>query len=267
MKKIILVAESGSDITPELAAKYNIFVPPMHVNFGEETFDAAQVILDENKRKFDELGLKAGMNSRTTCLGGFIYCARCGARYNKVIMGTKKYGFKDKYGCYSRHKKIRLMVKDPNCKNRYYLVDELDNIVFNEIKKLAVDPDYIQQIKKESEKDSEVQQIHAIEKQIKSISAQISRFMDLYGVGKYNIDELDEKTAPLQDQRDKLMAELKKLQADSNRITDDQVLQIVSSFDEVLEQGDLQDKRSIIEQLINRIDIDGDDITINWNFI
>jgi len=39
MKKIILVAESGSDITPELAAKYNIFVPPMHVNFGEETFD------------------------------------------------------------------------------------------------------------------------------------------------------------------------------------------------------------------------------------
>lgn len=39
MRNIILVAESGSDITPELAAKYNIYVPPMHVNFGEETFD------------------------------------------------------------------------------------------------------------------------------------------------------------------------------------------------------------------------------------
>ena len=39
MKNIIIVAESGSDITPELAAKYNIYVPPMHVNFGEETFD------------------------------------------------------------------------------------------------------------------------------------------------------------------------------------------------------------------------------------
>lgn len=39
MKKIILVAESGSDITPELAEKYGIYVPPMHVNFGEETFD------------------------------------------------------------------------------------------------------------------------------------------------------------------------------------------------------------------------------------
>lgn len=234
---------------------------------SEDTFDAAQVILDENKRKFDELGIKVGSNAISTCLSGFIHCARCGARYSKVIMGTPKYGFKEKYGCYSRHKKIRTMVKDPNCRNKYYLVEELDNIIFNEIKKLAVDPDYIQQIKKESEKDSEVQQIHAIEQKIKSINAQLSRFMDLYGIGKYSIDELDEKTAPLHDQRSKLMNELKKLQADSKRITEDQVIQIVSSFDEVLEHGDLQDKRSIIEQLINRIDIDGDDITIHWNFI
>lgn len=112
-----------------------------------------------------------------------------------------------------------------------------------------------------------MQQIHAIEQKIKSINAQLSRFMDLYGIGKYSIDELDEKTAPLHDQRSKLMNELKKLQADSKRITEDQVIQIVSSFDEVLEHGDLQDKRSIIEQLINRIDIDGDYITIHWNFI
>lgn len=39
MDNIILVAESGSDITPELAEKYNIYVTPMHVNFGDETFD------------------------------------------------------------------------------------------------------------------------------------------------------------------------------------------------------------------------------------
>lgn len=39
MKSIIIVAESGSDITPELAAQYGIEVVPMHVNFGEETTD------------------------------------------------------------------------------------------------------------------------------------------------------------------------------------------------------------------------------------
>ena len=39
MKKIILVAESGSDVTPEQAEQYGIYVVPMHVNFGETTED------------------------------------------------------------------------------------------------------------------------------------------------------------------------------------------------------------------------------------
>ena len=50
MSSIILVAETGSDITPELALQYNIQIVPMHVNFGEETLDdgsfPAQKIVD-----------------------------------------------------------------------------------------------------------------------------------------------------------------------------------------------------------------------------
>lgn len=39
MKKIVLMAETGSDITPELAKEYEIYIVPMHVNFGDETLD------------------------------------------------------------------------------------------------------------------------------------------------------------------------------------------------------------------------------------
>ncbi|MEE8885354.1 MAG: DegV family protein [Eubacteriales bacterium] len=39
MSKIILVAESGSDMSPELAAKYGVYIVPMHVTFGEDTLD------------------------------------------------------------------------------------------------------------------------------------------------------------------------------------------------------------------------------------
>ena len=39
MSKIILMAESGSDITPELAEQYGVTVVPMHVSFGGETRD------------------------------------------------------------------------------------------------------------------------------------------------------------------------------------------------------------------------------------
>ena len=39
MNPIIIVAETGSDITPELAAKYNITLVPMHVTFDSHTMD------------------------------------------------------------------------------------------------------------------------------------------------------------------------------------------------------------------------------------
>ena len=41
MSKIILVAESGSDITPELATRYGVHVVPMHVAFDDKTVDDA----------------------------------------------------------------------------------------------------------------------------------------------------------------------------------------------------------------------------------
>lgn len=50
MGRIVLVTETGSDITPELAAKYGIYVVPMHVSLGDETYDdgsfPAQKIVD-----------------------------------------------------------------------------------------------------------------------------------------------------------------------------------------------------------------------------
>lgn len=39
MSSIILVAETGSDITPELASQYGIQIVPMHVSFDKETLD------------------------------------------------------------------------------------------------------------------------------------------------------------------------------------------------------------------------------------
>ncbi len=39
MRKIILVAESGSDVSPELARRYGVAIVPMHVSFDEVTKD------------------------------------------------------------------------------------------------------------------------------------------------------------------------------------------------------------------------------------
>ena len=91
--------------------------------------------------------------------------------------------------------------------------------------------------------------------------------MDLYGIGKFTIKELDEKITPLQDQRSKLNIELERLKKDTKRISENDAIKLITSFEDVLESGSLQDKRTIIEQLIDKIIINDDDITIYWNFI
>ena len=95
--------------------------------------------------------------------------------------------------------------------NKSYRMNEFDEIIFNEINKLVLDPDYLKAIKSDHNQKEEVVQIKAIEKQIQQLDNQISRFMDLYGIGRFSIEQLDEKTTPLMDQKDKLHQELERL--------------------------------------------------------
>ena len=56
MKKIIVVAETGSDETKELAAKYDIELVPMHVTFGDKTVDDATFPAERIPEYYHETG-------------------------------------------------------------------------------------------------------------------------------------------------------------------------------------------------------------------
>ena len=53
MEKIILLAETGSDIPAETARQYGIYIVPMHVSFGGETLDdgtfSSEEIVEDRK--------------------------------------------------------------------------------------------------------------------------------------------------------------------------------------------------------------------------
>ena len=97
-------------------------------------------------------------------------CKHCGGKY------TKQAGRKWKnntppvyYTCYSRSKKVKAMVKDPNCKNKNWKMEDLDALVFAEIGKLAVDPDYISNARADNLKKSDTaDKIAIIEKRSQS---------------------------------------------------------------------------------------------------
>ena len=144
-------------------------------------------------------------------------------------------------------------------------MDDLDNLVFGEIRKLALDPDYINEIKETKEED---ERPSVIQKQIENIDGQISKLMDLYTIGGMPVDVLQERIHNLNDQRTKLENELENILAENEeKLTHSDAMEIVTSFADVLERGDFDEIRASIGALIDHIEIDNDDIVIHWNFL
>lgn len=233
---------------------------------AEETFYKAVRLLDNRAEQYKQSGIKPGV--QTTYLGGLLFCEHCGGKYAKNTWPQRNGSRVTLYGCYSRTKKVPKMVKDPNCKNRYWKMDELDNLVFEEIRKLAMDPDYMSNAREEKEKHSDAaDKIAILKKEIAKIDAQISRFMDLYGIGKFTIDQVSSKVDPLNEERGKLENELNALIADTAELTEEETIEIVKSFGEILDRGDFNEIRLTIETLIDHIVLDGDDVYIHWKFL
>ena len=232
---------------------------------SEETFERAQELLKQREEQYKEFYRKPG--ARTTYLGGMLYCKHCGGKYAKQLGGSAKYGKLYYYCCYSRSKKVRKMVKDPNCINKNWRMEVLDEIVLNEIKKLAMDPEYINTLKEATPVETETpDKIKIIQDEIKSIDEQISRFMDLYGIGKFTIEQVSQKIDPLNDKRSALEKELNKLNSERGAIDEEKVTEILNSFEDVLERGEFDEIRLVIESLIYYIELDNDDVYIHWKF-
>ena len=233
----------------------------------EPTYEQVINLLNKRAEEYKQSGGKSGVI--TTYLGGLLYCKKCGAKYGKDSNGrrdkdgNKKY----KYCCYSRSKKMKSLVKDPNCKNKNWNISELDDIVLGEIKKLALNPEYIREVQDlRIEKSDAGERIEILKKEIKKIDAQISRFMDLYGVGQFTIEQVMNKVDPLNLQRYALNNEIESLSRTPGQLSEEETLEILETVEEVIEAGDFEDIRKIIESLILKIELDDDEITIYWKF-
>lgn len=233
----------------------------------EKTYDKVVALLDQRAETYKQTGGRAGVVS--TYLGGLLHCKHCGGKYGKDNNNKKdKDGNKIYYyRCYSRSKKMKSMIKDPNCKNKTWRVKALDEVVFDEIRKLATDPNYMSLIQDEKlNKTDDLNQVDIIRKEIHNIDEQISRFMDLYGIGKFTIEQVSGKVDPLNEQRRALESEMKNLVGESGGITDEEAYEIIDSFGDILDRGNFDEIRLAIESLIYYIELDDEDVIIHWRF-
>ena len=239
-----------------------------HEHFvSDELFYKVQEILDNRSAQHEKLNRRVG--KATTYLGGFLYCAHCGAKYCKSTScppkksgGTYRY---EKFMCYSRQSRTPHMIKDKNCKNKHWNVQELTDLVFGEIKKLAIDPNYIAAIKDAKPEDEQPQ---IIAKELDSIDKQISRLMDVYTLGNMPLDIVQDKIHELNDKKVKLNNELEEIKKENDKkLSQAEAVELVQSFSEILDRGNFDEIRAVLSELIEKIVIDNEDITIHWAFV
>ena len=137
------------------------------------------------------------------------------------------------------------------CDNRFWNEKDLDSLVFDEIRKLKLDPNATGR-SPEPKADIFAMEMEDIDKRIK-------RLMDLYEAGTIDLDEISERVKTLNQKRQVLADEQE--DAHDRKVAE----KAVQSFSEALENGTLEQVRVLLFDLIRRIDIDGDDVSIYWN--
>lgn len=230
----------------------------------EDLFYQLQPELEANSLKYSHNDGKY-----KSLLGGIIYCEKCGAKYayntNSVRHPERceKTGY---YGCYSRSKRVKKMVVDPNCKNKNWRSKELDESVVNEIKRLKFEEGALRSIRTTKIVDTH-DQTEQIKKRLSQIDAQISKLMDLYTLGSIDLDIIQSKISPLTTEKGNLENTLHELLADQKpNMDDDTVMSLVDSFLEKTKNGTLDERRDILAILIDRIDLNESEVNIHWNF-
>lgn len=227
---------------------------------SEELFNTVQAELDR-RSKLHNTNHNPG--KATSYLGGYIYCCRCGAKYIKISNSTanrnktKRYPQRY-YECASRASKNKNATKDPNCRNKIYRMSDLDNIVFDQIRQLKLEPHTEPEVEV---KDNRAELIRA---ELTKVDKQLSKLMDMYLMDDLPKDILSDKLTELNTVKENLTSELEKLATAKPTLI--QIKDTIDSFDQVLSSGDFDSIRAVISQLIERIDIDGEDITITWTF-
>ena len=196
-------------------------------------------------------------------LTGLLFCGDCGARmYARKVSKVKK-----KYICHSVARTSPAMIKSDNCSNRLhpYTVEELDALVVNEIKKLAVDRSYFDSMVERC-RDEAPANLEALQERVAEVDKQIDRILNLYQTGLVNLEEISPRLGVLKEEKEKLQQNLLSLDSAEACGSLDATWEELQGFSAVVDSGNLEATQRLIHSLVDKIVVLNNNVTIYWAF-
>lgn len=206
-------------------------------------------------------------NNKYSILSGLVYCKNCGARYfpRKYTSGNTH------YCCYSRAKVNKKMVKDPSCRNDGIPGDELIADVEKKVKEFIDNPmlihDMIAQKKVLRKEDSDGSHRGEIEE----IDRQIGRLLDAYQLDQDGkpYEEISHRLSMLYEKKEHLLAKVENIteKGTVSAFFIDSIKLRLNDTKHLWDGSDIHYRRFVMDDLIDKIEVDHGELIYHWSFI
>lgn len=199
-------------------------------------------------------------SNRVSPITGLCYCGLCGKKMISRYWTRRSTGetFKN-ITCPDKAK--------TGCEGGVYPRSEIENLVFEQIRKLRLDPEYLRSVRSKTETSADLERLEILQDRITGNTQKISKLMDLYTIGGIDLSQVKEKIEILSGENDTLTREIEKIkEKGSDVLSDDEIIEKASTLENYLDDEDTERARLIVTTLVKRIELNGDTIKIFWSF-
>ena len=188
-------------------------------------------------------------------LAGKIICGKCGAKYRYQKAGNTSV----RLYCYSRQKSKKHLVKDENCNNKTYYDYEIEEEVIKDLITMSLDENKFRQ----NMNISQVTLIDAKKDRLKEIDKCLTNLINSISEG-IDLNLIKDKIKELQKEKEMIQNELSE---DNKRIKKkENIKKTINNLSDAWDTMTFQEKRNIILELIDKVIVDDNSISIYYNF-
>lgn len=235
-----------------LSSKTNLGKIP----FKGELYDGKHeaIISEEEYKQLQEIEKQRSKNRHAShyLLSGKIYCGKCGAKYR-----YQKWGQRTVCYCYSRQKSKPKLIKDPNCNNIRLDSFEIEDNFLEQLFAMSLN----EELFRSTFLLSKTNLAHELNVRLDKTQKKIGNLIQLLSDNIAN-EEIKKELAKLTSEKSDIKKELENIK-EKERAT--KTYDKIKNLESVWKALEFKEKRNVVEQLLDKIVVDGASLKIYWN--
>ncbi len=235
-----------------LSSKTNLGKIP----FKGELYDGKHeaIISEEEYQQLQTIEKQRSKNQHAShyLLSGKIYCGNCGAKYR-----YQKWGQRIICYCYSQQKSKPKLIKDPNCNNIRLDSFEIEDKFLEQLFAMSLN----EELFRDTFDLSKTNLVDELNIRLDKTQKKIENLIQLLSDNIAN-EEIKKELAKLTSEKSNIIKELENIK-EKERAT--KTYDKIKNLESVWTGMEFKEKRNVVEQLLDKIVVDGASLKIYWN--